>query len=178
MTVAHSPGTGKLPHMKYTVFATPFGWIACLGSLKGLRKMTLPQPSPQQAMDLIGEENESAEHDPDFFSELIQQVTAYFNGEECSFSVKLDFGDASPFQKAVWQATRSIPCGETASYSEIAYRAGNPGAARAVGKALNQNPLPLVIPCHRVIGRNGNLCGFGGGIAMKEALLTLEKARD
>jgi len=164
--------------MKYTVFSTPFGWITCFGSAKGLRKMTLPQLSPQQSMDLIGEEIDNAEHDPDFFNDVIQQVLAYFDGEEIAFNVKLDFGDATPFQKAVWEAARTIPFGQTESYSGIARRINKPGAARAVGTALRNNPLPLIVPCHRIIGADGGLCGFAGGFAMKEALLTLEKASD
>jgi methylated-DNA-[protein]-cysteine S-methyltransferase len=164
--------------MKYTVFSTPFGWITCLGSVKGLRKMTLPQLSPQQSMDLIGEEIDSAEHDPDFFDDVIQQVLAYFNGEETAFNIKLDYGDATPFQKAVWEAAREIPFGQTESYGGIARRIKKPGATRAVGTTLGKNPLPLIVPCHRIIGANGGLCGFGGGLAMKEALLTLEKTTD
>ena len=81
----------------------------------------------------------------------------------------------TPFQMKVWQALREIPYGRTASYGEIARKIGSPGASRAVGGANHRNPLPIVIPCHRVIGANGRLVGFGGGLEIKEALLRLER---
>ncbi len=78
------------------------------------------------------------------------------------------------FQKAVWRATAGIPYGETRSYAWVAKRIGNPRAVRAVGQALGANPVPIIIPCHRVIGSSGKLCGFAGGLALKQRLLELE----
>jgi methylated-DNA-[protein]-cysteine S-methyltransferase len=161
--------------LKYTVFAMPLGWIACLGSNKGLRTLTLPQPSPQQALDMLGEEIDEATHDPDFFADTVAQVTDYFNLTLTNFSLNLDYGDATPFQKAVWEATRTIPHGKTQSYGWIAGKIKSPKAARSVGTALGKNPLPLIVPCHRVLGSDGGLCGFGGGLQMKAVLLELEQ---
>lgn len=108
------------------------------------------------------------------FLEAIRQLTAYFAGELQTFSLDLHL-PGTPFQRKVWQALREIPYGRTASYGEIARRIGNPGAGRAVGGANHRNPVPIVIPCHRVIGADGRLTGFGGGLHVKEALLALER---
>lgn len=146
-----------------------------MSSDKGLCRVTLPQPSPQQAMDFLGEEVEQAEHNPERVSDLIEQLTAYFNGERPYFKFALDYGSATPFQIAVWEVTRSIPYGETRSYAWVAEKIGKKAAVRAVGGALGKNPLPIIIPCHRVLASNGSLCGFRGGIEMKKHLLKLEK---
>jgi len=90
------------------------------------------------------------------------------------FPDELDFGSAPPFREAVWQATRSIPFGETRSYGWVAERIGKPNASRAVGQALAANQLAILVPCHRVIGSDGGLCGFGGGLEMKRSLLDME----
>lgn len=108
------------------------------------------------------------------FLEAIRQLTAYFAGELRTFSLDLHL-PGTPFQRKVWQALREIPYGRTASYGEVARRIGSPGAARAVGGANHRNPIPIVIPCHRVIGADGRLTGFGGGLHVKEALLALER---
>jgi methylated-DNA-[protein]-cysteine S-methyltransferase len=108
------------------------------------------------------------------FKEVIRQLSAYFSGDLKTFSLDLHI-EGTPFQLKVWQALREIPYGRTASYGEIARNVGNPKASRAVGGANHRNPLPIVIPCHRVIGANGRLVGFGGGLDVKEALLTLER---
>ena len=102
------------------------------------------------------------------------ELTAYFAGARKTFSVPLN-PQGTMFQKAVWAALRAIPYGETRSYGEIAAAIGKPKAARAVGSANNRNPILIFTPCHRVIGANGALVGFAAGLAMKEALLALEK---
>ncbi len=91
-----------------------------------------------------------------------------------SFPDELDLSTATPFQRQVWEKTRLIPYGETRSYSWVAEQIGKPGAARAVGQALGRNPLPIIIPCHRVVASDGKLCGFAGGLGMKRRLLSLE----
>ena len=108
------------------------------------------------------------------FAEAVLQLSAYFAGDLTAFSLDLHLG-GTPFQLKVWEALREIPYGRTASYGEIARRIGNPRAARAVGGANHRNPLPIVIPCHRVIGADGRLAGFGGGVHIKAALLALEQ---
>ena len=108
------------------------------------------------------------------FKEAVRQLGAYFSGNLRMFYLDLHL-QGTPFQMKVWQALREIPYGRTASYGEIARKIGSPGASRAVGGANHRNPLPIVIPCHRVIGANGRLVGFGGGLEIKEALLRLER---
>jgi methylated-DNA-[protein]-cysteine S-methyltransferase len=107
-------------------------------------------------------------------SGTIQQLQAYFGGELESFDLQLA-PEGTPFQLGVWRRLCDIPYGETISYGELADRIGNPKASRAVGLANGSNPIPIVIPCHRVIGSNGKLTGYGGGLPIKEKLLALER---
>ena len=108
--------------------------------------------------------------------EAALQVARYLGGERMSFDLLLDLR-GSAFRRRVLRAVGMIPYGRTASYGEIARRAGCPGGARAVGQAVSANPLPLVIPCHRVVGANGSLVGFGLGLEMKRTLLDLEQSK-
>lgn len=103
-----------------------------------------------------------------------RQLTEYLNGERKKFDLPLA-PEGTPFQKSVWEALCSIPYGETRSYSEIAKIIGNPLACRAVGMANHRNPIAILIPCHRVIGANGSLTGYAGGLEIKQFLLQLEK---
>ena len=102
-----------------------------------------------------------------------QELAEYFQGERMAFSIPLAPGGTA-FQQSVWAALKSIPYGQTRSYGEIAKQIGKPKAARAVGMANNRNPLPILIPCHRVIGAGGKMVGYGGGLDKKEFLLNLE----
>lgn len=106
--------------------------------------------------------------------EVIRQLHGYFSGELESFDLELS-PQGTPFQQRVWKELLKIPYGETISYGELARRIGNPNASRAVGLANGSNPIPIIIPCHRVIGSNGKLTGYGGGLPIKERLLALEK---
>ncbi len=103
----------------------------------------------------------------------MKQLREYFAGKRADFDLPLA-PEGTEFQRSVWRNLQDIPYGETISYGELAKRVGNPKASRAVGAANGQNPIPIVIPCHRVIGANGKLTGFGGGLPTKEALLALE----
>ncbi len=103
-----------------------------------------------------------------------QQLEEYFSGARCAFSVPVR-PQGTPFQMKVWQALMQIGYGETASYADVAGKIGNPNACRAVGMANNKNPLPIIIPCHRVIGKSGALTGYAGGLEVKQWLLNLEK---
>jgi methylated-DNA-[protein]-cysteine S-methyltransferase len=107
------------------------------------------------------------------FTEVVRQLRAYFNGELQAFDLPLR-PEGTEFQLRVWRTLRAIPYGETISYGQLALRMGNPKAARAVGLANGRNPIPIIIPCHRVIGSDGNLTGFGGGLPVKKKLLVLE----
>lgn len=102
-------------------------------------------------------------------------MQSYFNGEMVAFNQATDLEAHTPFTRKVWEVTREIGYGKTASYQEIAAEAGSPKAFRAVGQALKRNPVPIIIPCHRVIASNGQPGGFNGGIALKQEMLRLEQ---
>ncbi|MCY9548944.1 methylated-DNA--[protein]-cysteine S-methyltransferase [Lysinibacillus xylanilyticus] len=107
--------------------------------------------------------------------QYVKQLTAYFNKELTEFDVPIHV-KGTPFQLVVWEALKGLPYGTTTTYSDIAQRIGNPKAVRAVGSAIGANPILAIIPCHRVIGKDGKLTGFRSGLAMKEFLLDLERA--
>ncbi|GFG51405.1 methylated-DNA--[protein]-cysteine S-methyltransferase [Mycolicibacterium agri] len=110
------------------------------------------------------------------FPEAVDQLEAYFAGELTDFDLELDMV-GTEFQRRVWAALLTIPYGETRSYGEIARQIGAPGAFRAVGLANGHNPIGIIVPCHRVIGANGSLTGYGGGLDRKRMLLDMEKSR-
>ena len=112
-------------------------------------------------------------HDREPFREAIAQLEAYFEGERREFDLVLA-PEGTGFQRSVWAMLRTIAYGETITYGELAARLGRAGSSRAVGAANGRNPIPIVIPCHRVIGANGSLTGFGGGLHVKRRLLALE----
>ena len=107
---------------------------------------------------------------------VITQLREYFAGKRTTFDLELAM-QGTPFQLAVWNELRKIPYGHTISYAELAHRIGKPSAVRAVGAANGANPIPVIVPCHRVIGANGSLTGYGGGIERKQWLLALEGRR-
>ena len=107
------------------------------------------------------------------FRHAIAQLAAYFAGRLTRFEVTIA-PEGTPFQRDVWSALTRIPYGETVSYGELTHRLGRPGASRAVGAANGRNPIPIIVPCHRVVGANGALTGFGGGLPIKRMLLALE----
>ncbi len=160
--------------MESAVFNTAMGWVAILGSERGLARVTLPQHSAQKAFKLLGEMANHATPSPDRFRDIAKRRKAYFSGHKVLFPDERDPSLATPFQREVWQITRLIPYGETRSYSWLAKKIGKPEAVRAIGQALGRNPLPIIIPCHRVVRNNGKLGGFSGGIEMKRQLLHLE----
>ncbi|MFI9640390.1 methylated-DNA--[protein]-cysteine S-methyltransferase [Micromonospora sp. NPDC051925] len=104
----------------------------------------------------------------------VAELRAYFAGELTEFTVPVAVPRGSEFERAVWQEMTLIPYGETLTYGEVARRVGDPGAARAVGVACNRNPIPVIVPCHRIVGAGGKLVGFGGGLPRKVKLLELE----
>ncbi len=113
----------------------------------------------------------------DAFPDAVEQLQAYFNGSRTDFDLDLELG-GTPFQRKVWQALLSIPYGETRTYGEIAAQIGSPTAYRAVGLANGHNPIGIIVPCHRVIGANGSLTGYGGGLDKKKVLLEMEMGRN
>jgi O-6-methylguanine DNA methyltransferase len=156
----------------YAIFKTKAGWMGLLGSLTGLQRSTLPLPSKKDAVTTL--EITDARKNTRMFQDTIQRLKHYFTGHHVTFPDRLDIGKASPFQRAVWQATRKIPYGETRRYAWIARKIGKPGAARAAGQALGRNPLPIIVPCHRVIYSNGGLGGYSRGLAVKKRLIAME----
>ena len=117
------------------------------------------------------------ELDDGAFSDAVEQLESYFAGKLFEFDLDLELV-GTPFQRNVWAALRTIPYGETRSYGEIAVQIGAPTAFRAVGLANGHNPIGIIVPCHRVIGSNGSLTGYGGGLDRKRALLALERSRN
>ena len=158
----------------YVIFNTAIGWVGVLGSTKGLVHITLPQKSKQDSINILGSKLEQAELSYNHFKDITVRLKAYFSGREVEFRDKLDLSGATRFQNEVWQAVKCIPYGETRSYSWVARQINRPNASRAVGQAVGRNPLPIVIPCHRVVANGGGIGGFGGGLDMKRYLLRLE----
>lgn len=160
--------------MRYTLLDTELGQMGLVGSGAGLRRIVLPRPANGALLKWIMEVYPGAIADSTPFGDLPRRLKCYLEGERVSFDDELDLADTSLFRRAVWEATRAIPYGETRSYGEVARRIGKPGASRAVGQALAKNPLPIVVPCHRVIGKDGDLTGFEGGLELKKSLLQIE----
>jgi O-6-methylguanine DNA methyltransferase len=163
--------------LKYIISNVGTGWVGILGSSRGLVRTTLPLPSAQEAKQQLGDRVNYAIQAPRLFEDLVERLKAYFGGHRVSFPDELDLSPATAFQRQVWEITRLIPYGETRSYSWVAGHLGKDGAGRAVGQALGQNPLPIIIPCHRVVEKNGRLGGYSGGVGIKKELLRLEASK-
>ena len=154
--------------MFYTYHDSPVGRLLLAGDDAGLHLISFPSGRKTRAPEPDWVEDAEPLHD------ARAQLDAYFAGTLQEFSLDLA-PVGTPFRLQVWHALREIPYGETWSYGDVAQRIGRPGAARAVGAANGCNPLPIMIPCHRVIGSTGDLTGFGGGLGVKAALLALEQ---
>jgi methylated-DNA-[protein]-cysteine S-methyltransferase len=149
--------------MFYTWMESPVGRLLLATDEAGLRKVLFG-----------GEPQASWREDPAPLAETVRQLRAYFAGELRDFDLPLA-PEGTPFQLRVWRELRNIPYGQTISYGELARRVGSPKGSRAVGLANGANPISIVVPCHRVIGSNGKLTGYGGGLENKERLLALER---
>jgi methylated-DNA-[protein]-cysteine S-methyltransferase len=154
--------------MHYSHMDSPVGRLLLAGDEAGLRLISFPSEKSNRA-PAPGWRCDDAP-----LAEAVRQLQAYFAGELSEFDLALA-PEGTAFQLSVWQELRRIPYGETVSYGEVARAIGRPTASRAVGAANGSNPLPIVIPCHRVIGSTGKLTGFGGGLDTKAALLALER---
>lgn len=154
--------------MRYTYLDSPVGPLLIAGDEAGIRRIGFPggkhvlEPEPDWVEDAAALAGARA------------QLAAYFAGELTGFDLPLA-PETTPFQGRVLAELRKVPYGATVSYGELAKRVGNPKASRAVGMANGRNPIPIVIPCHRVIGADGDLTGFGGGLDTKRRLLALER---
>jgi methylated-DNA-[protein]-cysteine S-methyltransferase len=165
---------------RYDIFETEMGWVAVVMSDFGVRRMSLPERLLERAYDHVRPEIEHAELDPDSVSGIREQVQAYCAGAEVDLTeIPIDTTSMSPFFKRAREACRSIPSGETRTYAWLADQAGNGRAARGAGQAMAKNPVALLVPCHRVIGSDGALHGFGGGegLPLKQRLLNMENAK-
>ncbi len=151
----------------YTVMKSPIGPLMLAGDEGGLRLVHFSTGRKPKSPRREWVEDKTP------FKEVIRQLGAYFEGKLKDFDLPLVL-DGTQFQLLVWNNLRKIPYGETISYGQLAKRIGSPDAARAVGLANGSNPIPIIIPCHRVIGSNGDLTGFGGGLPVKKKLLALE----
>ena len=163
--------------LAYDVFETPLGWYAAAVSEKGLRYGSM-RASPDEAMENLAAQMNGASLDPEAVAPIRESLLSFFEGEADALDrIPLDMEGAPPFHRAAWEACRRIPLGETRSYAQLAQAAGRPGAYRAAGQAMARNRVPVVVPCHRVIGSGGGLHGYGaGGLAVKERLLRAESA--
>ena len=150
--------------MRYGIIDRLIGPLTVVSVEKELRSIKFGRAVPKGAI-----------FDPDSNSAVVAQLEEYFAGERSEFDVVLIL-QGTPFQLSVWREILKIPYGETRSYGKIAQNLGKPGAARAVGLANHANPIPIIVPCHRVIGRDGSLTGYGGGLYAKRKLLAMESA--
>jgi methylated-DNA-[protein]-cysteine S-methyltransferase len=157
-----------MPTTFYTQIESPVGPLLLAADEAGLREILFVNGRHAAKPESSWKEDRTP------LNETIRQLQAYFAGELETFELPLA-PEGTPFQLGVWRRLCDIPYGETISYGELAGRIGNPKASRAVGLANGSNPIPIVIPCHRVIGSNGKLTGYGGGLPIKEKLLALER---
>ena len=151
----------------YTTLESPVGTLLLAGDSQALRMVSFESSKHAEPPQADWKQDRAP------FAEVIRQLRAYFRGERKEFDLPLA-PEGTEFQLRVWNRLRTIPYGETISYAQLAERIGNPKAVRAVGLANGSNPIPIIIPCHRVIGSDGSLTGFGGGLPTKKMLLELE----
>ena len=152
----------------YTQIDSPVGPLLLVGDSAGLRRLEFVNGRAPSKADPAWVQGVKP------LAEVVRQLRAYFAGELKDFDLPLA-PEGTPFQLKVWKCLCDIPYGETISYGQLARQIGNPNASRAVGLANGSNPIAIIIPCHRVIGSNGKLTGYGGGLPIKEKLLALER---
>lgn len=157
---------------RYRKLASPFGELTLVAKDDALAAVLWPDDRPGRVK--LGEMTEVPDHP--VLVEAAAQLSDYFAGKRTMFDLPLSFS-GTEMQRAVWAALLTIPFGETRSYADVARQIGRPTAVRAVGAANGRNPISIIAPCHRVVGSDGSLTGFAGGLAAKETLLALEGAR-
>lgn len=163
--------------VSYTYFDTPLGTFYAAFTLRGICEMGMSYSDEREFVEHLRKRfGLTPVQDDSLVRPLLRVINNYLRGEQVVWNFDIDISNATEFQQAVWNEARKIPYGTTISYGELARRIGKPDAARAVGAAMGANPLLLVVPCHRVVGANGSLVGFGCGLDVKEHLLRLEGA--
>lgn len=162
----------------FRVVETALGWIGLVGGHRGLRRVYLPQRGIRDLRECILADDPEAREEKALLGSLAVDLKDYFQGRAVRFDVAFDWNGATLFQRRVWHACARIPYGRTASYGELAARAGRPGASRAVGSAMGCNRCPIVVPCHRVLRSDGSIGGYSGpgGVEFKQQLLELERS--
>jgi methylated-DNA-[protein]-cysteine S-methyltransferase len=155
---------------------TARGWVAVAWTARGLAGVALPAATEAEARRQVPQPSASVPEPPPGLdvAALLAKLQRYFDGNLVIFDEPLDPTIGTAWQRQVWAACRAIPRGQTRGYGELARQVGSPGAARAVGQAMARNPWPIVVPCHRVLGSQRQLTGFGGGLDMKRAMLIME----
>ncbi len=167
----------KYSMIQLSTFHTPIGWIGVAYSERGIVALRLPRASRDESLASLHREFADApviDQPPD---EIAREMIEYAKGQRRKFDLKLDWSSLKPFQRAVLETANKIPFGETRTYGWVARQIGKPKASRAVGRALATNPIPIILPCHRVLGSDGSLHGYAGGLPMKAKLLRLEGVR-
>ena len=161
----------------WVIFDTPFGKCLVAEGPHGIVAVTLPHKDEAKHLERLWEikATEYERKETPLLQNAYRQILEYFDRKRTRFDLALDLR-GTPFQVKVWKALRKIPYGRTWSYQDVARTVGNVRATRAVGMANHRNPVPIVIPCHRVIGKDGSMTGFGGGVALKKKLLDLERS--
>ena len=163
----------------YTRADSPFGPLLLASTKRGLVRVGLPNQDPEALLaDLADRVSPRVLEAPAQLDEVRRELDLYFDGKLDHFDLPLDWRLSSGFRQRVLRAIDRIPYGQTRSYTEMARKAGNERAVRAAGSACGSNPIPLVVPCHRVLRTGGALGGYGGGLPMKQALLELEGVLD
>jgi methylated-DNA-[protein]-cysteine S-methyltransferase len=161
----------------YTSADSPFGPLLLATTRRGLVRIGMPNQDPEALLvDLATRVSPRVIETASQLEQVRRELDLYFEGRLRDFTLPLDWRLTKDFRRRVLRATARIPYGETRSYRQMAARAGNERAVRAAGTALGSNPIPIVVPCHRVLRTGGGLGGYGGGLPMKEALLSLEGA--
>ncbi len=165
-----------LVDVAYDVVESPLGALLVAASDAGVCRIAYDPDSEQELERLARSFGARVLRSPRRSEQARRQLSEYFEGRRREFDVAVDLRAASPFSRVVLEELRRVPFGKVTTYEALATRAGRPRAARAVGTVMNRNPLPIVLPCHRVVGSSGRLVGYAGGIDRKQALLRLEGA--
>jgi methylated-DNA-[protein]-cysteine S-methyltransferase len=175
--LAERAADADLIDVAYAFTDSPFGRFLVAGTAKGLVRLAFqPEPVEEVLNDLARRVSPRVMESPGALDEVRRELDEYFEGDRHSFDIPLDWRLTHGFSERVLRATAKIPYGGVSTYRDVATRAGNPRAMRAAGNALGSNPLPIVVPCHRVVRTGGSIGNYGGGPDMKRALLTLEGA--
>jgi methylated-DNA-[protein]-cysteine S-methyltransferase len=174
--LARADGEGILD-VAYATIDTPLGTATVAATPRGVVRVALPHEAPESVVEELAEDvSPRVLEYPARLDEARRELDEYFEGKRKEFGLPVDLAALPSFQQLVLSELQLVPYGATATYGGLAERIGRPRAARAVGGALNKNPVPIVVPCHRIVGASGSLVGYAGGLERKEKLLALEGA--